>query len=164
VVYWGFELRDVANRPWSRQVARLLMSNSVSWAAAEPAVAIEAWPQGRPAAAAIAQDVEAGFENAAVALDSLTAVGYPGTYFLTTRPARSYTRLSRAMAAQGEAGSHTENHWVLGGNPPDVQRRRLAESQQDLEDILGAPSRGLRPPEEQFDTASLRAWAAARGT
>jgi peptidoglycan/xylan/chitin deacetylase (PgdA/CDA1 family) len=164
VVYWGFELRDVATRPWSLQVARLLMRNSVTWAAAAPTVALEAWPQGRPAAAAIAQDVEAQFENAALALDSLTAARYPGTYFLTTRRAQSFTRLSRAMAAQGEAGSHSENHWVLGGNPLEVQRARLASTQDDLDDILGKPSRGLRPPEEQFDLATLRAWAAAGGT
>lgn len=164
VVYWGFELRDVAKRAWSKEIARLLIRNSMNWAAGAPTVTLEAWPQGRVAAAAIAQDVENQFENASAALDSLTAARFPGTYFLTTRLAKPYSRLSRAMAEQGEAGSHSENHWVLGGNPPDVQQRRLAETQHDLEDMLGRPSHGLRPPEEQFDIATLKGWAAAGGT
>jgi peptidoglycan/xylan/chitin deacetylase (PgdA/CDA1 family) len=164
VVYWGFEPRDVAPRPWSEQVVRLLMRNSVRWVARVPTASLEAWPNGRIAAAAIAQDVEDQFANAALALDSLEAIHFPGTYFLTTRLARSYSRLTRAMAAQGEVGSHSENHWVLGGNPPEVQRRRLLETRDDLDDILGHSPRGLRPPEEQFDVPTLAAWAAAGGT
>ncbi|MFI5228075.1 MAG: polysaccharide deacetylase family protein [Gemmatimonadales bacterium] len=164
VVYWGFELRDVASRPWSVEIARLLVRNSVEWAAGEPTATLEAWPKGRRAAAAIAQDVEDEFGNAAFALDSLNAAHIPGTYFLTTRLAMPYSRLSRALAAEGEAGSHTRNHWVLGGNPADAQRQRLAESQQDLTGILGHATRGLRPPEEQFDVSTLAAWAAEGGT
>ena len=165
VVYWGFELRDVAaSRVWNVEVARLLVRNSVNWAADAPTASVEPWPKGRIAAAAIAQDVEDQFEDAAFALDSLKALHFPGTYFLTTRLAKPYSRLSRAMAAEGEAGSHSENHWVVGGNPPAVQRRRLLETQHDLEDMLGHPARGFRPPEEQFDTTTLHAWAAAGGT
>lgn len=164
VVYWGFELRDVASHAWNAEIARLLVRNSVNWAARVPTATIEAWPNGRAAAAAIAQDVEDQFADAAFALDSLKAAHFPGTYFLTTRLAKPYSRLSRALAAEGEAGSHSENHWVLGGNPPAVQQRRLLETQHDLENILGHPVHGFRPPEEQFDTTTLHAWAAAGGT
>jgi hypothetical protein len=163
VVYWGFELRDVAARPWSQELVRLLMRNSVNWAAGIPRATLEPWPRGRQAAAAIAQDVEDQFDNATLALDTLAAAHYPGTYFLTTRLAKPYSRLSRALAAQGEVGSHSENHWVLGGNPADVQRARMLETQHDLEDMLGHPSLGFRPPEEQFDTLTLQAWAAVGG-
>lgn len=164
VVYWGFELRDVTKRPWSEAIARLLMRNSINWAAGQPRATLEPWPGGRAAAVAIAQDVEDQFENAGLALDSLAAMHVPGTYFLTTRLARPYSRLSRALAQEGEVGSHTENHWVLGGNPQDVQGRRLLETQRDLEKLVGHSANGLRPPEEQFDIATLRAWAAAGGT
>jgi peptidoglycan/xylan/chitin deacetylase (PgdA/CDA1 family) len=164
VVYWGFELRDVASRPWSIELARLLVRNSVAWAAAEPTVALEAWPKGRRAAASIAQDVEDEFGNAAFALDSLKAAHIHGTYFITTNLAKPYTRLSREMEAEGEIGAHTRHHWVLGGNPPEAQRERLAETQDDLTDLLGHTSEGLRPPEEQFDTATLEAWAAEGGS
>jgi hypothetical protein len=164
VVYWGFEPRDVAPRPWSEQVVRLLMRNSIDWVSHHPTATVEPWPRGRRAAAAIAQDVEDQFANAALALDSLEAVQFPGTYFLTTRFSRSYSRLSRALERDGEAASHSQNHWVLGGNPPDVQHRRLRGTQRDLQDVLGHPSRGLRPPEEQFDSATIHAWAAVGGT
>ena len=163
VVYWGFELRDVARRPWSEEIARLLARNSIEWAAGEPTVSLEAWPKGRRAAAAIAQDVEDQFGNASFALDTLKAAGFPGTYFLTSRLAKPYTRLSRELAADGEVGSHSENHWVLGGNPDSVQRRRLLETQHDLTEIVGGPIRGFRPPEEQFDSATMRDWIATGG-
>ncbi|HEX4681545.1 MAG TPA: polysaccharide deacetylase family protein, partial [Gemmatimonadaceae bacterium] len=97
-------------------------------------------------------------------LDSLKAAHVRGTYFLTTSLAKPYTRLSRELAAEGEVGSHTRHHWVLGGNPADAQRRRLADTQGDLTDIVGHSSPGLRPPEEQFDVATLEAWAAAGGS
>lgn len=164
VVYWGFELRDVAHRAWSEEIARLLVRNSVTWAAGEATASLEAWPKGRRAAAAIAQDVEDQFANSALALDTLQAIGVTGTYFLTSRIAKPYSRLSRELAANGEAGSHSENHWVLGGNPDDVQRRRLLETQHDLTGILGVPVRGFRPPEEQFDIATMRDWVAAGGS
>jgi peptidoglycan/xylan/chitin deacetylase (PgdA/CDA1 family) len=164
VVYWGFELRDVAHRPWSEELARLLVRNSVTWAAGEATTSIEAWPKGRRAAAAIAQDVEDDFGNAQLAVDSLEAIGITGSYFLTSRLAKPYTHLSRELAANGEVGSHSENHWVLGGNPDEVQQRRLLETQHDLVGILGAPVRGFRPPEEQFDVATMRDWVAAGGT
>ena len=53
---------------------------------------------------------------------------------------------------------------MLGGEPADVQRRRLALTQVHLRDLLGAPVTGLRPPEEQFDKATLSAWLEAGGT
>ena len=164
VVYLGFELRDVAPRAWSRQIARLLVRNAVTWAAGVPTATLEPWPSGRHAAAAIALDVEDQFGNAKLALDSLNAAHVRGTFFLTSHLARDYTRLSRELAANGgEVGSHSENHWVLGGNPPEVQQKRLRDTQRDMTEILGAPVAGFRPPEEQFDRATLEGWVAAGG-
>jgi hypothetical protein len=164
LVYWGFELRDVANSPWNREIAALLVRNSVAWAAALPSVAIEPWPHGKRAAASIAQDVEDQFSNARLALDSLRAAGMPTTYFLVSQLAMQNEQLTRDLAAAGEVGSHTENHWVLGGNSADVQRRRLHESLSDLKSIVPQDVEGLRPPEEQFDAATLAQWAAEGGT
>ena len=66
VVYWGFELSDVVALPWDRAIARLLVRNSVAWAADEPFAAVEPWPLGKRAAASIAQDVESGFRQRAL--------------------------------------------------------------------------------------------------
>jgi peptidoglycan/xylan/chitin deacetylase (PgdA/CDA1 family) len=164
VAYWSFELTGVNDLPWDRTIAELLVRNAVAWAARMPLAELEPWPQGKRAAAVLAQDVEDQFANARHALDSLRAAGVRGTYFLTSELARRNEDLTRAIAASDEIGTHSENHRLLGGEPADVQRRRLALTQVHLRDLLGAPVTGLRPPEEQFDKATLSAWLEAGGT
>ena len=163
LVYWGFELRDAVRRPWNRAVLRLLVRNTVTWAAGLPVVSVEPWPHGRRAAASITQDVESGFTNAKYALDSLRAAGVRSTYFLTSNIAARHERLSREMANAGEIGTHTENHRLLGGTPLNVQRRRLIDTERELTHLFGLPVDGLRPPQEQFDMATMRAWIDAGG-
>jgi peptidoglycan/xylan/chitin deacetylase (PgdA/CDA1 family) len=163
VVYWGFELRNVVPRSWNRAVARLLVRNSVAWAGRLPIDWIEPWPRGRRAAAIFAQDVEYQFDNARYALDSLRAAGIPGTFFLTTKLASRYRRLTRELAAGGEVGTHSSTHTMLGGAPENVQRERLEATQRDLTRLLGSPVAGLRPPGEQFDVATMAAWLAVGG-
>lgn len=163
VVYWGFELNNVDPRPWNRSIARLLVRNSVAWAGRLPLGWVEPWPRGYRAAAVFAQDVEHQFANARFALDSLRAAGVPGTYFLTSKFANRYKRLTRQLAEAGEVGTHSENHQRLGGAPLDVQRARLRSTQRDLTRLLGSTVAGLRPPEEQFDTSTMASWLAAGG-
>ncbi|HEX4468790.1 MAG TPA: polysaccharide deacetylase family protein [Gemmatimonadaceae bacterium] len=164
IVYWGFELRDVVHLPWDRALSAILVRNSVAWAAGLPIGSIEPWPKGRIAAATIAQDVESGFSNAQYALDSLEAAHVRSTFFLTSDLARDYSRLSRDLANAGEVGSHTENHRLLGGLPLGDQRARLAKSENDLARLIGLPVvMGLRPPQEQFDVATMSAWLAVGG-
>lgn len=162
-VYWGFELRDVVRLPWDRALSELLVRNSVAWAASLPIGSVEPWPKGRIAAATIAQDVEAGFANAQHALDSLNAAHVRTTYFLTSDLAGGYRRLAGDMANAGEIGSHTENHRLLGGLPLADQRGRLETTQHDLARLLGLSVDGLRPPQEQFDMATMSAWLAVGG-
>ena len=164
VAYWSFDLTGVNDLPWDNAIAQMLVRNAVAWAARTPLAGLEPWPQGKRAAAVLAQDVEDQFANARYALDSLRAAGVRGTYFLTSELARRHESLTRAIAEQDEIGTHSENHRLLGGEPPDVQRRRLALTQVHLRDLLGAPVAGLRPPEEQFDHATLAAWLEAGGT
>ena len=164
VVYWGFELRDVVRLPWDRALASLLARNSLAWAAGLPTAAVEPWPKGRVAAATIAQDVESGFGNAQHALDSLRAARIRSTFFLTSDMAGRYGGLSHDLAnTGGEVGSHTENHRLLGGLPAARQRDRLETTQHDLTKLLGLPVDGLRPPQEQFDVETMKAWLAVGG-
>jgi peptidoglycan/xylan/chitin deacetylase (PgdA/CDA1 family) len=163
-VYWGFELTDVVALPWDREIARLLVRNSVAWAATQPLASIEPWPNGNRAAASLAQDVETGFANARGAADSLRAARVRSTFFLTSSLAQHYERLSRRLAQSGEIGTHGDTHRLLGGLPPSEQRARLTTTQHDLVSIVGMDANGLRPPEEQFDTATMSAWLAAKGT
>lgn len=163
VAYWSFELTGVNTLPWDQQLVALLVRNAIAWASGAALAELEPWPRGHRVAAVFAHDVEDQFGNARFALDSLRAAGVRGTYFLTSELARRHEHLTRAIAEENEIGTHSENHRLLGGEPPDVQRRRLALTQVHLRDLLGAPVRGLRPPEEQFDTATLGAWLEAGG-
>ena len=164
VAYLSFELTNIAELPWDREIAQLLVRNAVAWTARLPLADLDPWPRDAVAAAVLAHDVEDRFENAQFSLDSLRAAGIRGTYFLTTELARRHERLTRRIAERDEIGTHSENHQLLGGESPAVQRRRLALTQHQLRDLLGAPVAGLRPPEEQFDTATLSAWLEAGGT
>jgi hypothetical protein len=163
VVYFGFELRDVSSDAWHRQVVRVLTRNAAAWVAGEAIATVSAWPAGHRSAAVIAQDVEASFANARHALDSLQALGVRSTFFVTSNLARDHRRLTRAMLAAGEVATHSENHSLLGGSPFERQLERLEVTRRDLGDLLDQDIRGLRPPEEQFDVETMRAWLAAGG-
>lgn len=163
-VYWGFELTDVVDRPWDRSLVRLLLRNSLAWAARHPLAEVEAWPDGRRAAAVIAQDVEDEFANARLALDTLRAIGVRGTYFLVTDLAREHRDLVKDLARHGEIGTHSENHRLLGGLEAGLQATRLDRTQDALRELTGRAGVGLRPPEEQFDAATLRGWRENGGT
>jgi peptidoglycan/xylan/chitin deacetylase (PgdA/CDA1 family) len=163
-VYWGFEITDAVQLPWNTLILAYLARNSVAWAAKRPLVDVEPWPNGLIAAAALAQDVEDQFTNARHALDSLRAAQVPATYFLTSNLARRHRSLTAELAAHGEVGTHSENHRLLGGRAPKVQAGRLALTQRHLTALLGQPVRGLRPPEEQFDVATMSGWLKAGGS
>ena len=163
VVYFGFELTTLADRPWEQAIMALLVRNAVALAAGVSLASPDAWPAGHVAAAVIAQDVEDEFENAARALDTLRTVGVPGTFFVVSDLAKAHESLTQAMATGGEVGTHTENHSRLGGSV-ELQRTRLATSQRDLTSLVGRPVRGMRPPEERFDQSTLVAWKDAGGS
>lgn len=164
VVYFGFELKDAAPSAWNRGVTRLLVRNAAAWAGELPVLSVESWPRGRAAAAIVAQDVEQGFENAKHALDSLREAGIRSTYFVTSNLALRNKRLTRRLAGAGEIGTHSENHQLLGGVSFARQLERLQTTQRELRELLDMPVRGLRPPEEQFDEATMSAWLDAGGT
>jgi peptidoglycan/xylan/chitin deacetylase (PgdA/CDA1 family) len=108
--------------------------------------------------------VEDHFGNAQYALDSLRAANVRGTFFLTSDLALKNPRLAARLGEEGEVGTHSENHRLLGGTPPDAQRQRLEKSQHDLTEMFGNGVRGLRPPQEQFDAATMAGWLSAGGT
>ncbi|MGH7677077.1 MAG: polysaccharide deacetylase family protein [Gemmatimonadaceae bacterium] len=164
VVYLGFELRNTVRSSWSRSVLPLLIRNTIAWAGGVTLASVESWPLGHASAAVLAQDVEDHFANARFAMDSLRATGMPATFFVTSNLARQNGRLTRRLADAGEIGTHSENHQLLGGQPFQLQLDRLLTTQRDLFKLLGSSARGLRPPEEQFDEATMAAWLHAGGT
>lgn len=166
VVYWGFDLPLVVNDGadgWNTSLSTMLVRNSIAWAASQPLATVEPWPRSRWSAAVLAQDVEDEFDNGRHALDSLRAAGVRGTFFVVSNLAKQNKDLVKDMAKYGEVGTHTENHRLLGGTDDSAQTRRLALTQKELTKLIGKPVTGLRPPEEQFDVATLSAWVAAGG-
>jgi peptidoglycan/xylan/chitin deacetylase (PgdA/CDA1 family) len=163
VAYFGFELRDISPSAWHREVLRILARNAAAWAAGTPVASIASWPQGFESAAVIAHDVESRFPNARHAVDTLKAIGVRSTFFVTSNLADDNRRLTHDMAAIGEVGTHSENHSLLGGTPFEQQLERLALTRQALGHLVDGGVRGLRPPEEQFDEATMAAWLAAGG-
>lgn len=162
-VYLGFDPLRVAGNPWSRILAEMIARNAIAWAANLPVASVEPWPRGKVAAAMIAQDVEDEFSNAVHAVDSLDAARVRGTWYVVSEAARRNEKLLAHLARNGEIGSHTENHRVLAGASLEEQKRRLTLTQDQLRSLVGRPVAGLRPPEEQFDRNTLRAWVDAGG-
>ena len=162
-VYLGFDPLRIAHDPWTGILAQTIARDAVAWAANTPVVAVEPWPHGKVAAALIAQDVEDEFSNASHAVDSLDAAGVRGTWYVVTELAQRNEDLLHRLARNGEIGTHTENHVDLAGQPLALQEKRLALTQKELRSLIGHPVRGLRPPEEQFDRNTLRAWLDAGG-
>ncbi|MDB4908577.1 MAG: hypothetical protein JWO05_3361 [Gemmatimonadetes bacterium] len=163
-VFWGFDINRVVRQPWSQSILLRLVRNSIAWAADIPVVGIEPWPGDHRAAAVIAQDVEDEFANARYAVDTLQAAGVRGTYYLVSALALRNRDLVAAMAKQGEVGSHTPRHQLLGGTTRESQQAALDRTQRDLASLLGKPVAGLRPPEEQYDKLTLSAWQQAGGS
>ena len=163
VAYVGFTLGTVVDNAWNRGLARLLVRNVAAHVAGVPLAAPDAWPGGHEAAAVIAQDVEDQFVNASATLDTLRALRVPATFYVVSSLARQHDDLTRDLARYGELGTHTSDHRRLGGAPAADQLRRLQLTQSELRELAGSAVAGLRPPEEQFDLATMEAWRAAGG-
>ena len=163
-VYLGFDPLRVEHDAWSGVLAHMIARNAVAWASNKPMAAIEPWPNGKVAAAMIAQDVETEFSNAVHSVDSLDAAGVRGTWYVVSELAERNGDLVQRLARNGEIGSHTENHDVLAGQPLAQQEQRLATTQKEIRSLVGHSVAGLRPPEEQFDRNTLRAWLAVGGS
>lgn len=156
-VWFGFRPRQ-AVRPLDSDRVRRLVRNALQWAAGMPSAGVAPWPEGRNAGLIIAEDSENGFANAASLARLLREHDLPGTFFAVSEMALEHPELADSLTGAGEIGSHTADHVPPAGLPVDEQEIRLSRSVRELEAWAGKPVQGLRPPEERFDEATLRAW------
>ena len=158
VVAFGFSPADLVG-DWSVDIGRILVSNAVQWAAGHMIFQLAPWPGGKKAAAVMAIDVEADFQNARNALDALAPYKLPGTAFIVGSLAEADPITTRRLVDTYEIGTHTQRHLPLDTLTDLAQAQELANSKRIAERLAGRPVPGFRPPEERFTPATLQIWA-----
>lgn len=156
-VWFGFKPGQ-AVRPIDRERVSLLLINALRWAAGIPSASVSAWPEGRQAGLLIAEDAESGFVNVTSLARLLRERGMRGTFFAVSEMALEHPDLADSISGAGEIASHSADHVSTAGLPVREQTIRLSRSRRELESWGGQEVVGLRPPEERFDEATLRAW------
>ncbi|MCG6955975.1 MAG: polysaccharide deacetylase family protein [Gemmatimonadetes bacterium] len=155
--WFGFRLSQGAT-PRDSVLLQRMVQNGVLWAAGIPTASPSAWPGGERAAMVLDEDVESDYKSSLAMAQLLEEVDLPGSFYVVSGLVQDDREVVEALAAAGEVGSHTTDHKPLGGLPFREQLRRLRQSQSDLEEWTGEDVDGLRPPEESFDSGTLRAW------
>jgi peptidoglycan/xylan/chitin deacetylase (PgdA/CDA1 family) len=161
--WFGFQLAQAATPRDSLHLDRLV-KNGILWAAGRVQAAPAPWPQGQRATLLLVQDVEAEYQNAAAMADLLSDMDLPGTFFAVSQLVMDDAELGPALASVGEVGSQTSDHNPLAGLSYVDQTVRLRRSWTEIRDWVGDSPAGLRPPEEEFDANTLRAWKQAGGS
>ncbi len=162
VVAFGFGLSHLVEG-WSRHVGEAMALNAVAWAGGRPVAQLASWPGGAAAAVVLAQDVEQQYRNANRVAEVMEKEKVPGTFFILGADAEAHLATTHRVEAYVEVGSHTVTHEDLRGMPLDRQVRNLAWAQREMVRLVGHPAVGLRPPEEQFDLATMQAWDSVGG-
>jgi peptidoglycan/xylan/chitin deacetylase (PgdA/CDA1 family) len=143
---------------------RHLIQNGVLWAAGVPSASMAPWPGAARAALVFALDVEDQPGNAVAVASMFELERIPVTFFAVSGLVSGDGQLGVALRAAGEVGTQTVDHAPLAGHTAQDQSVRLRRSWADIEEWIGVGPAGLRPPEEAFDAATLRAWRQAGGT
>lgn len=158
VIAFGFSPDDLVGE-WSLDIGRIVVSNAVQWAAGHTVFQLAPWPNGKKAAAVMAIDVEADYQNAREALDALAEYNLPGTAFIVGSLAEADPETTRRLVATMEIGTHTQRHLPLDTLTDVGQADELATSKRVAERLSGRSVLGFRPPEERFTPATLQIWA-----
>jgi len=160
--WFGFRLAQAATPGDSARLNRLVQ-NGVLWASGRVVASPAPWPDGRRAALLLIQDVEAEYENALAMAELLEEKGLPGTFFAVSQLVLDDPDLGQTLAEVGEVGSQTSDHTPVAGLSFQDQAVRLRRSWSEIRGWTGSAPVGLRPPEESFDSNTLRAWQEVGG-
>jgi hypothetical protein len=158
VVAFGFSPTDLVGE-WSQDIGRIVVSNALQWSAGHMIFQMAPWPEGKKAAAVMAIDVEADFQNARDALDALAAYKLPGTAFIVGSLAEADPITTQRLIRTFEIGTHTQRHLPLDTLTDVGQAEELANSKRVAERLARRPVPGFRPPEERFTFETLQIWA-----
>ena len=161
--WFGFRLAQAATPGDSARLVRLV-ENGVLWASGRVQASPAPWPDGLRSALLLVQDVEAEYENALAMAELLEEKSLPGTFFAVSQLVLDDPSLGQALARVGEVGSQTSDHTPVAGLSFQDQAIRLRRSWSEIRGWTGSAPVGLRPPEESFDSNTLRAWQEAGGS
>ncbi len=162
VVWLGFPLGWIHEDPGNDRAASAWLQGLLKWCTGQATVAsLEAWPQGAEAAVLLTQDAETDFGQASAFAELLDLHGLRGTFLCVSDEAEAHMELVRSIAVHHEIGSHTDDHRPVAGDSYGDQKRRLERSGRSLARMSGNRVMGFRPPEERFDSTTLRAMVSA---
>jgi peptidoglycan/xylan/chitin deacetylase (PgdA/CDA1 family) len=142
-----------------------LFANGLRWVGGVPTAGVGHWPEGAQAALIVVLDVEGEdtYVNARDAAAAFRTDRIPITFFAVSQLVSEDPELAEALAAAGEVGTQTVDHTPLAGLTAQAQSVRLRRSWNEIEAWTGVGPMGLRPPEEAFDSATVRSWRQAGG-
>ncbi|HKK07930.1 MAG TPA: polysaccharide deacetylase family protein, partial [Gemmatimonadota bacterium] len=163
VVWLGFMASEGATPRDSAALERVA-EGGLRWAAGVPSAGLAPWPEGHDAALLVAEEAEASFADAAALAGLLRGRGTPGSFYVVSGIALDHPDLADSLRAAGEVGTQTTDHQTVAGLPAAQQRLRLSRSASEVRGWTGVSPVGLRPPEERFDTTTLRVWRELGGT
>jgi hypothetical protein len=163
VAAFGFSPLDLSGE-WSKDNGRAIFMNGIRWAAGRAVFQIAPWPSGHKAAAVMAIDVEADYQNARNSLKGLAPYKLPGTAFIVGELAEADRETTRQLVANMEIGSHSQRHLPMDTLSDTAQVNELEHAKRVAERLARRPVVGFRPPEERYNLETLQAWSDLGGT
>lgn len=157
VVWLGFLASEAATPRDSAALERVL-AGGLRWAAGVPSAGLAPWPDGHDAALLVAEEAETSFTNADTLARLLRRRGTPGSFYVVSSLALDHPELAAALDSAGEVGTETTDNKSVAGKDATDQRLRLSRSRAEVRGWTGRAPVGLRPPEERFDSTTLRLW------
>ncbi len=157
IVWYGFNLALPKRNRESGEALRILVENSVRYAARHPVAALTAWPLNETSAVTFGIDSERDFSNVKGTVDLFGRNEVPATFFCVSSMAEEHRDITRRISTIGEVASHGDRHEKFLGESTEIQAVRLALSKESLVTLTGKPIEGFRPPEEMFDESTIEA-------
>jgi peptidoglycan/xylan/chitin deacetylase (PgdA/CDA1 family) len=134
-----------------------LMASILRYLSQQTYSAIATWPEAKSFAAMIEEDSEDKFENAENVVKLVNKSAYPISWYILSNEALKHRSLVQDMAKSGEIACHGDNHGVFTKSSPRDQVIRIARCKKILLGITGIKPLSFRPPEEEYNSATVDA-------
>ena len=161
VAWFGMSPEAVLFLPPQRAPITSALAATLRWAARRPVATACFWPGCARSASVVTADVEGQFENGEAIAAACRQVQARGSWFLLGMDAEKFPEVTRALAENGEVGSHSQRHTAFKDVPYAEQLADLEESKAAIVSAGVTAVSGFRPPMEEYDENTMRAVLAA---